>query len=177
MGSSASTSTPSSLPNPRRSIDSGTATSKSGNSIVYEEFAASIVMPIYYTKALLEPEEKVAATACWKSIVGNRSAHFQNLKKESKPEEFPYAICSDYYSELFYERLFHVHPGCKGLFTNSKMKMRVNFMSIISLLLDALDDDTGKFVKTLENLARVHNRIGVKAVECKCFICYYSYNH
>ncbi len=40
-------------------------------------------------------------------------------------------------------------------------------MGVITLLLGAMEEDKDKFVKTLQGLARVHNIIGVKAVECK----------
>lgn len=143
-------------------------TEVSGSSVNID-FMVSLVMPLYYTKADLSAEEKEAAMNVWKLIINNRSDHFFAMKEkmQREGETCPYNLCSDYFSEMFYVRLFDTHPSCKGLFANSKMKMRMNFMGIITLLLNAMDEDKNKFVKTLQGMAKVHNIIGVKAVECK----------
>ena len=158
------------MPGLSREPSTSISTPKSTSSLpMTTEAAMALVMPIYYTKTELSADEKEAAVTVWKMIINNRCAHFSLLKEQARVtgEDFPHVICSDYFSTLFYDRLFQVHPLCKGLFANSKMKMRMNFMSIITLLLNAMDEEPTKFVKTLENLARVHNTIGVRAVECK----------
>lgn len=152
-----------------KSEDEGTVSMQSSNIDVM----ISLVMPLYYSKASLTRDEKEAASYAWKLIIGNRSPHFLEMKEEMEREgkPFPYTLCADYFSDIFYARLFDTHPDCKGLFANSKMKMRINFMGVITLLLGAMEEDKDKFVKTLQGLARVHNIIGVKAVECKWFCC------
>lgn len=153
------------------SVCSARTSTDSSNSVcgMSEEFAISLVLPLYYTKLPLTKEEVDGAVIAWKSIVNNRSPYFHKLKKEKLEvgEIFPHQVCSEYFAELFYSRLFDVHPHSRGLFRDSKMKMRLYFMSSISAIIDALVEDQDRFLSSLRNMAKVHNRIGVKAVECK----------
>jgi hypothetical protein len=136
---------------------------------ITEEFAVSLVLPIYYMKAKVTQEEMELAIKMWKSVINNRAEHFLAIKKQHQESNtpFPYNMCSDYFADTFYQRLFDIHSRSKDLFSGTKMKMRMYFMGAITVILESLLDDPEKCVKMLENLAKVHNHIGVKAVECK----------
>lgn len=136
----------------------------------------AFVRPIFYSPDPITKEELDAATAVWKMILNNRSQHFLNIRA-SDPNFVP-LNCMEYFYDIFYNRLFDVHPSCKPLFKKSISKQGSFFLRMISLLLTELEEKE-KFVKTLENMAHIHNKMGVKAVECKsfllpclCFICY-----
>lgn len=128
-----------------------------------EEIVA-FVMPVYYTKAPITPEELDAATKVWKMVVNNRCAHFDQMKKDDP--EIKHENVLDYFYEIFYTRQFDVHPTCKPLFKRPINKQGSFLVRIISLLLTELEEPE-KFHKTLVNLTRLHNKIDVKAVECE----------
>lgn len=122
----------------------------------------ALLMPLFYIKAPLLPSELEEATRVWKIIVKNQSKHFAELKT-ANPNLQP-KLVSEYLHLVFYNRLFEVHPGCRGMFNRALNKM--NLLPMISLVLSKLDDEPS-LRKTLNNLVNVHNRIGIKAVECK----------
>ncbi len=128
-----------------------------------EEIEA-FVRPIFYSAEDLTKDELDAAVAAWKMILNNRSQHFLNLR--AADPNFGPLTCMEYFYDIFYNRLFDVHPSCKPLFKKSISKQGSFFLRMISLLLTELEEKD-KFIKTLENMANIHNKLGVKAVECK----------
>ena len=129
------------------------------------EAAKYLVMPIYYTKGTPTVEEKEAALKVWKMISSNKAPNYL-AQKQSNPN-FNYTLCSEFFYDIFFDRLNDVHPGARALFSKSGQRMRQYFLASITMLL-SLMDDADKFSRTLQHLAQVHNKIGVKAIECKC---------
>jgi hypothetical protein len=127
------------------------------------EKAVGIVMPMYYTALPLTMEEKDAALVPWKSILSNKCENFNRLK--STTPDFPHNICLDLFIANFHSRLFDVHPICKSLF-RGKNTMFANIARMLNLFLDELDNET-KLFKILDSLVNNHNKLGIKAIECK----------
>ena len=69
----------------------------------------AIMMPIYYTDALVTPEDFVLASANWDMILNDQSPVYLELKKS----RFEYSSCVVFFYETFYARLFDVHPVSK----------------------------------------------------------------
>ena len=131
-----------------------------------EEEVITFVMPIYYSKVALLPHEKEQAKNAWKYISTGQSPEFFRLKKED-PNNVPCKTPMEFFGNQFYRRLLEVHPTCRGLFTKSTMKQGQMLLRMISFALGELDEeDDAKFLKTFQNLAHCHNKIGVKACEC-----------
>lgn len=143
------------------SVASSPAIQKHAGTKTIEEIV-EFVMPLYYTKAALTPEEVDAAGKVWKMVVNNRSAHFDKMKQNDPT--IVHANVMEYFYEVFYTRQFDVHPTCKSLFKRPINKQGSFLLRIISLLLAEIED-TEKFHNTLVNLTQLHNKIGVKAVE------------
>lgn len=122
------------------------------------------ILPVYYTKDPLTDRELQAALKAWSSISSNRASNYIQQKRHNP--DFPYSTCSEYFYDLFYERLFEVHPNARPLFKKSKKRMRQYFIGSFTMLLDSVTDSE-KFTRSLISLAHVHNNIGVKAIECK----------
>lgn len=138
---------------------------------INEDFVVSMVRPVYYMKEEVTQDELNQATQVWKSILNNRSDFYLKFRQENKEKNLPtQELCANYFADLFYERLFNVHARSIDLFSGTKMKMRVYFMGSITIILESLLEEPDKFHKMLSNLAKVHNRIGVKAMECKNFL-------
>lgn len=123
------------------------------------------VMPIYYTTEPLTTVELEEAMRVWKMILNNRSEHFNALKKLNAEKNVKEAEnCQEYFMHLFYLRLFDIHPNCQSLFTRSIHKQGSFFLRYISMCV-AEASEPEKLDKTMETLANIHNKLGVKAVE------------
>lgn len=123
----------------------------------------SFVMPIYYNGKPVSSGELEAANRVWKLILNNRSEVFLALKRQDPTIEFE--NCMDYFFHTFYTRLFDIHPGCRPLFTRSIHKQGSFLLRFLSMCLSDWHDDV-KWDKTFLQLAHIHNKMGVKAVEC-----------
>lgn len=136
---------------------------KSGlNGAISPDVCKSMIMPIYYTKEDLTEEETEAATSAWKLISNNKAPNYL-LYKRTNPQ-FQYALCADFFYDIFFDRLNDVHPGASHLFSKTGQRMRQYFLASITMLM-TLMGNKDKFDKTLNHLAQVHNKIGVKAIE------------
>ncbi len=123
------------------------------------------LLPLYYTKQPFAPGEKDLAEKSWKMILNNQCPHFNQLKK-THPEMSQDQSCFDHFFDVFYGRMFDVHPSCRGLFHKTINKQGSFFGRWISLLFSEMDEPQ-KFYTSLANLTHLHNKIGVKAFECK----------
>ena len=129
--------------------------SKSDNEIV------SLMMPVFFTFDEVTKEDAILATESWKLIVDEKSDHFNQLKLD---QNFKYTSCILYFFDVFYDRLFDVHPLCEPMF-KSGIKAQGRFLvKMISLSVSLLDDKK-KFEETMINLANAHNKRGVRANE------------
>lgn len=127
------------------------------------------VLPIYYTDEVITQVHLEAALKGWKLILNNRSEHFLALKRANGPDVQDAENCMDYFMHNFYIRLFDIHPNCKKLFHRSIHKQGSFFLRFLSMCVAEVSEPT-KLDKTMENLANIHNKMGVKAVECKSIL-------
>lgn len=126
-----------------------------------EEEVIAFVMPIYYTKELITTAELDAATAAWKLIINDRSQYFHNMKSTTS-----HSNCMEHFYDLLYNRLFEVHPSCRALFKRPINKQGSFLVRMFSLILAEWQNDD-KWTKSLDNLTHIHNKMGIKATECK----------
>eukprot|EP01039_Chlorochromonas_danica_P010542 gene10542-11679_t len=132
-----------------------------GQSLGERDLLVRLLLPLYYTSEPLTEEENEAAIVVWKMIVRNQSVAF-SAYKATHPETAEVKSVSELLHLIFYERLFLIHPSCRGLFLRSMNKM--NLVPMISLCLSKLDTPNS-LATSLTNLVIVHNRLGVKAAE------------
>lgn len=128
-----------------------------------DEEIIKVVLPLYYNKEPIQPNEREAAVAAWRMIMNNTSAHFKNLKKAGG-SDYPHQTCMELFYYTFYTRLFDVHPIAKTLFHRSINKQGTFFVRFISMAISQLDDQE-KWTKSFTNLTEIHNKMGVKAIE------------
>jgi hypothetical protein len=122
------------------------------------------VVPIYYTDAPITSKEMEEATKVWKLITNSKSEVFLKLKRETAG--FEYENCVEYFFHLLYTRLFDIHPHCRGLFHRPINKQGSFMLRFISMCLTDWEDED-KWNKTFLQFANIHNKMGVKSVECK----------
>eukprot|EP00349_Pseudokeronopsis_sp_Brazil_P008552 CAMPEP_0202961296 /NCGR_PEP_ID=MMETSP1396-20130829/5351_1 /ASSEMBLY_ACC=CAM_ASM_000872 /TAXON_ID= /ORGANISM="Pseudokeronopsis sp., Strain Brazil" /LENGTH=235 /DNA_ID=CAMNT_0049681009 /DNA_START=54 /DNA_END=761 /DNA_ORIENTATION=+ len=123
------------------------------------------VMPIYYVEEPMKQSELDAAMRVWKMILNNRSEHFLAMKRLNVDKDVQEAEnCMDYFMHNFYIRLFDIHPNCKKLFHRSIHKQGSFFLRFLTMCVAEVSEPE-KLDKTMENLANIHNKLGVKAVE------------
>jgi hypothetical protein len=135
-----------------------------------EKEIIEFVKPIYYTDVPITEEEMNAAVNVWKLILNNRSEAFFKIKKEDPTIEFE--TCMDFFFHTIYTRLFDIHPDCRGLFHRSINKQGSFLLRFISMCIADWNDQQ-KWDKTLIQLANIHNKLGVKAVECTSSFSFY----
>jgi hypothetical protein len=133
------------------------------------EGIVDLVMPLYYTKEQITPDELVAAKKLWRMIVNNQSEYFFEFQRElRKAGGTPPELCGEYLLNLWVLRLLDIHPQAKPLFEKvDRTKMRIHFLSMITMLIDCAGDDPEKFKKSLQGLVKAHGVIGVRSCECK----------
>lgn len=120
------------------------------------------MMPLYYSIDVLTADDLQHATRCWVAIVTSTAPTF--LKLASNPG-FAHDVCLTYFCDIFYQRLFDIHPKAQGLFMNAEGQGKF-LVKMLALSLSE-QQDPAAFQKALVKLAEVHNARGVKAVECK----------
>lgn len=131
-----------------------------------EEEMIMLLMPLYHTTEPITAEEKAAAKKVWNMIIGNQCQHFSNFKQTHL--DCTCSQATQFLNACFFERLFTVHPACRGLFVRDVSKM--SFAPMISSFVAKLDQPEG-LERVLTNLINSHNKMGVKAVECKPICC------
>ncbi len=97
----------------------------------------------------------------WNAILDDASPQY--ILTKDKPG-FAYPSCRAWFYNVFYERLFDIHPLCKPLFTNGVDSIGTFLVKMISISLNQCDDKH-KFHKAMVELAERHCERGVKAVE------------
>jgi hemoglobin-like flavoprotein len=97
----------------------------------------------------------------WNAILDDATPPY--IMTKDKPG-FQYPSCRVWFYNLFYERLFDIHPLCKPLFTNGVDSIGTFLVKMISMSLNQCEDKA-KFQKAMIDLAERHCERGVKAVE------------
>jgi hypothetical protein len=132
-----------------------------------EEEVVKLMMPVYYNELLITDEEYALAHACWGLILNDTSPEFLERRRSTS---FTHQTCIMFFYNVFYARLFDIHPLAKDLFKDVQSQGKF-LVKMISLSLSE-KNDSAQFKKTLQKLAEVHNERGVKATECKHAILY-----
>ena len=128
------------------------------------------ILPIYHVKVPLLPYEREKLVKSWKLLTNNHATEFYRMKKED-PVNTPCSTPMEYFANRFYRRLVEIHPTCQPMFSKSSAKQGRLLMNMFSLIVGEVEEDSQeKFKKTLQTLATCHNRVGVRAAECKSCI-------
>lgn len=132
-----------------------------------KELMVSLLMPIYYTSSPLLPHEKERAMKAWKLVASGLAPEFHRRKRED-PENTPCASPPEFFGKRLVARFISVHPVSQQMFSNTTTKQGTLFYRMIAFIMSALEDtEADKFDGHFTMLARTHNRMGVRAVECK----------
>jgi serine/threonine-protein kinase RIO1 len=137
---------------------------KDGRNQSIEELS-SVLMPIYYVEEPITTEEKEKAIRSWKLVASGQAAEFYRLKK-ADPVNIPCSSPMEFFGNRFIQRFFEVHPIAAPMFSKTSMKQGTLFFRMIAFTIAALDNDA-KFDSQFVTLAKSHNRMGIRAVECK----------
>lgn len=128
------------------------------------EEMAELMMPLYYIRnAEISSGELIHAETSWTRIVDGQSPGYLDYKSkhgESSAADTP----KTWFTKKFYGRLFDVNPSAQSLFRNSIEQQTKVLEAIISTALNCLRDPI-QYQKTLEMLAHVHVKRGVKGVQ------------
>jgi hypothetical protein len=141
-----------------------------GNARSIEELS-NVLMPIYFIEEPISNEEKEKAVRSWKMIASGQAAEFYRLKK-ADPANVPCSTPMEFFGNRFIQRFFEVHPIAAPMFSKTSMKQGTLFFRMVSFTIAALDDDS-KFDSQFVTLAKSHNRMGIRAVECTLLFVYY----
>lgn len=131
-----------------------------------EHEIVKLMFPLYYSSQNITKDEHQMALASWEAILNDKSEEF--LANKGTPG-FEYSSCVIFFYDMFYTRLFNVHPMSRNLFKNGMKSQGKFLVKMITLALSEIND-SDKFDKTLIKLAEVHNQRGVKAVECEIIL-------
>lgn len=133
----------------------------------YDELL-QMMMPVYYIDKVMEDTTLALAKKSWNTIQTDTARHFNKMRRE-KPELEKYENCISYFNDIFFVRLFDVHPMAQVLFykSNEKAEKQSQNKFLARMLTMALldIDDQSRWDMTFTKLAEMHNEMGVKAVE------------
>jgi hypothetical protein len=124
-----------------------------------EQQIVNLMMPVYFNMEELTDEELALAASCWNLILNDKSEYFTNVLRKKK--DFKHTSCIAYFYDIFYLRLFDVHPMSKSLFKRGIKSQGKFLMRLITLALSEIKDEK-KWNQSFEKLAEMHNDIGVK---------------
>ncbi len=128
-----------------------------------EQQIVNLMMPVYFNMAEITDAELALAASSWNLILNDKSDYFTNVLR--KQPDFKYTSCISYFYDIFYQRLFDVHPMARSLFKRGIKSQGKFLMRLITLALSEIKDPV-KWNQSFVKLAEMHNDIGVKAIEC-----------
>lgn len=124
--------------------------------------AVKLMLPIYFTNAKLTKDDIMLAKNSWDIIATGTCPKFVFSKLTFK-EKFPFESAVSWFQSVYFNRLFDVHPLCRGMFIDCRAQGRF-FSSLLGFIFTALVNENN-FKKRLTALAISHCRMGVKAIE------------
>lgn len=133
--------------------------------VIDKDLLVRLLMPIYYTTSPLLPHEKDRALKAWKLVSSGLAPAFHRRKKED-PLNTPCASPPEFFGQRLVMRFISVHPVSQQMFSFTTVKQGSLFYRMIAFIAATLDEED-KFEAHFTLLARTHNRMGVRAVECK----------
>jgi len=138
-----------------------------------EKEIVALMMPIYYVDIEVTNADIDLARSNWQMLIENTATPFLDGKKAAQtPVEFgrlegtsakEYASSLSMFFDVFYLRLFDIHPLCRPLFSNIQIQGRF-LVKMIALCL-SMNEDPKSFKLALHKLTEVHNIRGVKSGE------------
>eukprot|EP01039_Chlorochromonas_danica_P015028 gene15028-17623_t len=135
--------------------------------VVSEEDLVKALMPIYYTKDPISPAEQEKVVKSWKIIASGQAAEFYRLKK-ADPDHVTGQTPMEFFGFSLVRRFIEVHPVVQHMFNKNVVKQGTLFFRMIAFTIAALDDES-KFDSQFVQLAKTHNRMGIRAVEYGIF--------
>jgi len=141
---------------------SSTATSHASALGKTETEIVRLMMPIYYTTVEITPEERKAANESWNLILNNTAPEFEARRRTDADFKFESTVM--FFYDIFYARLFDIHPLSKELFKRG-MKAQGKFLVQMITLSLSERENPEKYNTTLTKLAEIHYHRGVKALE------------
>ena len=135
------------------------------------EHVLDYVLPIYHTKVPLKAHCKEKLVVTWRKVIGNKAVGYLQLKKE-RPDETPCSTSMEFFANRLMIRLYEVHPVSHSMFKKTTLKQGTLVMNMISLLVKEMDNEE-VFHKHCMMLATSHAKFGVRATECKSYLCSY----
>lgn len=128
------------------------------------EELVKIMLPVYFVDEEMTDQEIKLVDDNWSAILYDSTLVY---KEKRQDPTFTYNSAATYFFALFYNRLFDVHPVSRDLFKN--MEGQGQFLIRMVQLALSERESPKNFQLSLIRLAEVHNRRGVKAVECKYY--------
>jgi hemoglobin-like flavoprotein len=124
------------------------------------------LMPMYYISSSITNRDLHLSQLSWNQILSNKSSEFiKKCQINSEFDEKYHQNCCQWFTDLFYERLFDIHPLAKVLFIHTSMeKLKRHLIKVISLTLTQ-NKNPFKFQKLMKNLTILHCHRGVRAIE------------
>ena len=142
-----------------------------------EEEIVRLLMPVYYTCLIPNADDIRVAGDAWNLILTDSSHTFIEQKRTDELKDLEEVeidgsgakvilapSCIMWFYDIFYKRLFDVHPSCKHMFAGGIKQQGKFLVRMLSLALSELADPS-KFDATLVMLAKQHCDRGIKAVE------------
>jgi hypothetical protein len=133
---------------------------------INEDELMRVLMPIYYLSDPITPFEQKQAVKAWKLVANGQAAEFYRLRK-ANPVEITCNTPMEFFGNRLVKRFIEVHPVVQHMFSKNTLKQGTLFFRMIAFTMSALDDDS-KFDSQFVTLAKTHNRMGIRAVECMC---------
>ena len=84
----------------------------SGRSVSDDTLIVSIMLPLYYTKDKMNTKDLKLLVKSWDSILMDSSPVWQNVRGQVE-----FKTCREWFENVFYDRLFDIHPFSKKMFS------------------------------------------------------------
>ncbi len=149
-----------------------------------------LIMPTYYLPNTVTGREVKLCQTSWNYILGNKSMVYLKMISELNLIDKEIFLCRyenkclNWFTEIFFDRFFDIHPIAKSLFVNKRNivvsenyiepntnnimngmeYLKGQIVKVISLTLSQTKD-TRKFIKLMKKIAISHCKRGVQAIE------------
>lgn len=125
--------------------------------------AVKLMLPVYYSSAALTREDILMASNSWDLIESGAVPEYIRLQQCTPREEFPFTTAAAWFSNVYFSRLFDVHPLSRSMFLDPRVRQR--FLSSFMGFVFTAVTDKANFKKKFSLLAITHCHRGVKAIE------------
>ncbi len=134
--------------------------------------AADNIYPSWYIKdATVSADEENLLKLTWNSILDGTAKGY--ILQKSEQPDLPSSLV--YFYDLFYKRLFEVHPESKELFKGNLTTQGKALVQMITAALSLIKKDPVALKKSLTGLAKGHAHKGIYNIIIFIIIFYYLY--